>query len=133
MADVQNVDVIPSLLPARLWNDDDKPFDYEINGARWTIPAKGFIEKNPNGAKLTRRECYNVRGFYPGKDVKVRLRVEEINDAAPAKDESKEREVIYICPVCGNEFKQKGMALACAARHKKKGEVDDAGTSTIAS
>jgi hypothetical protein len=102
----------------RLWNDlkpnidpstgaDLSIFNYEILGSRYIIKPGEYIE-------LARRTAITVRGFYPGKNIKVNLRVEPIEgdyeEAKPEalKDVHKEKVVVYSCMKCDAEFSSKG-------------------------
>jgi hypothetical protein len=96
---------------ARLWNDGDKTFDYEILGERYVIEPGKSID-------VARRTAINIRGFYPGKNKPVSLRIEPIEgayeEAKPEalKDIAKERVMVYSCYKCDEEFDSKEKLVA---------------------
>ena len=89
----------------RLWNDGKDTFDYEILGSQYTIEPGKCIE-------LARRTAITVRGFYPGKNKPVSLRMEPIEgdyEGAETVQESMDKEKVlsYACYKCDEEFDSK--------------------------
>lgn len=109
-----NAEVVVERGPAkrcRLWNDGKDRFNYEILGEKYDIPPGGFME-------MARRTAINIRGFYPGKDKPVNLRIEPIEgDYETAKPEAlkdieKEKVRVYSCHKCDDEFDGKEKLMA---------------------
>lgn len=109
----------------RLWNRGEKLFDYEIMGERYTIEPGKYKE-------MARRTAIMVRGFYPGKDIKVNLQIEPITDSGYEEtaeiQTNKEKVVKYACFKCDEEFDSKEkLAAHMAEKHtpgRKKETVE---------
>lgn len=104
---------------ARLWNDGTSTFDYEIMGTRYVIEPGKSIE-------CARRTAIAVRGFNPGKNVQVSLRIEPIAEGGFEGEQvqesmNREKVVVYGCPECDAEYKDKlELAKHVANSHPKK-------------
>jgi len=99
----------------KLWNDGQKVFDYEIpkDGERYVIQPGKYIE-------LARRDAIKVRGFYPGKDIQVSLRIEPIpGEVETQVSDFSANGKTYFCAVCDKEFALKTDAITCQRSHDK--------------
>lgn len=79
---------------ARVYNDHTDVFDQTVNGTRYRIEPKKFIE-------LPRREAVRVRGHFCGDGVVTRLRIE------PVKEKSEPSKETFVCPLTDKKFDSK--------------------------
>lgn len=85
---------------ARLYNDGKKEYSQVVNGDRYIIKPGEYIE-------LPRRVAVAVRGFFAGKNVESRLRMELVGARELENIETPEPERIYMCHKCDEEFTSK--------------------------
>lgn len=111
----------------QLWNDGDGPYDQVINGDRYTIAPKTFVE-------LPRRVAIQIRGQYLGKKpngdlIATNLRMvqlpekgrdkERIEQEETSKKEEKVNGVVYACHKCNFESKDKAELTRHMDVHKR--------------
>lgn len=96
----------------KLWNDGSTLFDYEILGTQYTIKPGEYLT-------LARRTAITVRGFYPGKNKPVSLRIEPIEGdydgmetVQKSMDKEPEKVTVYSCFKCDAEFPKKEELVA---------------------
>lgn len=84
----------------RVWNDGPDKFDYKVNGERVVIPSGQYKE-------MARRTGIELRGFYPGRGIPVKLRLEMLPERDIENIETVGPERVYACPKCDESFDSK--------------------------
>jgi len=125
----------------KLWNRHSEDFSQVVKGDKIHIPAGKSIT-------VSRRQALDIRGHYPGKNVKTKLEIEPILETIDVPEEwldhktgrtFSSREALlrhlgvdpgtkakpdFDCVVCGSKFKSKDELLGhlpeCVRKHAPK-------------